>query len=366
LYLTVLSLVGLILTHAGIAMAAIYFGESAITNRIHGGIILMIGLGAAGGVFAMARGAFSLVKKAQITVVGRSIARADAPLMWDAIEKAAGSLHSLKPDHIVFGLDANFFVTEADVLCLTGRLRGRTLYCSLPLCRILSKPEFFSIVGHELGHFRGKDTKFSEHFYPIYRGTASALKSLESAGGDGAGAVGLLPAIAILSYFFECFSTAENQLSREREFVADGAGAELTSATVMATALLKIHAFSSIWNDFDSAAASALRDGKFFRNASMLFAGAVAENASPASFDGIADTHLAHPTDSHPPLAARLKSLNQELTALTRDALEVSPETDCLSFLPGPEETEEEISGVYQLLLARRLGIAVKDSETSS
>lgn len=37
LYLTVLVLVGLVITHAALAMATIYFGESALVNRIHAG-----------------------------------------------------------------------------------------------------------------------------------------------------------------------------------------------------------------------------------------------------------------------------------------------------------------------------------------
>lgn len=357
LYLTVLVLIGLVVTHAAIAMAAIYFGESALTNRIHGGIILVIGLGAAAGVLAMAKNAFALVRKAEVTVIGRTITRADAPQLWAAIERAAIKLGSLKPDHILVGLDSNFFVTEADVICLSGRLRGRTLYCSLPLARILQTPEFVSIVGHELGHFKGEDTKFSERFYPIYRGTASAIASLHSAGGDGAGAIGLFPAMATLTYFMECFSLAESRLSRDREFAADRAGADLTSAAVVATALIKVHAFADIWNGFDGAAADALREGKVYTNASTLFASAVARRATPTALEGIADTHVAHPTDSHPPLAARLRSLGQEISALASAALSVVPTDTMLSLIPGVETIEEEVSEAYQMILARRIGI---------
>ena len=45
------------------------------------------------------------------------------------------------------GLDANFFVTEAEVRTPTGPCRGRTLSCSLPLARILTVEEFTAIVG---------------------------------------------------------------------------------------------------------------------------------------------------------------------------------------------------------------------------
>jgi Zn-dependent protease with chaperone function len=127
-------------------------------------------------------------------------------------------------------LDPNFFVAEGEVICLSGRLNGRTLYCSLPLCRILSEEEFTSVIGHELGHFKGQDTKFSERFYPIYRGTASSLAALQAAGREGSGSVALLPAIAVLSYFLESLSVAESRLSRDRELAADQ-----TASTVMSS-----------------------------------------------------------------------------------------------------------------------------------
>lgn len=366
LYFTVLVLVGLIVTHAAIAMASIYFGESALTNRVHVGIILAIGLGAVGGSLAMARGAFSFVRKAQVTAIGKAITRSDAPELWRAVDGAASKLGSLKPDHIVLGLDTNFFVTEAEVRSLSGTLHGRTLYCSLPLARILSADEFLSVIGHELGHFRGNDTKFSERFYPIYRGTASALTAVQSAGGDGAGVLSLLPAIATLSYFFECFSVAESRLSRDREYEADRAGAELTSASTIATALVKVHAFAGIWGEFDTASAKLLREGKAYTNASTLFASAVARNASPAALDGIAEIQQAHPIDSHPPLAARLGSLKQELSSVSSGALVVTPSDSIVSLIPAVEELEEDITDAYQVLLARRLGIQIPALDESN
>ena len=364
LYLTVLVLVGLVVTHAGLAMATIYFGESAVTNRIHGGLILVIGLGAAVGVLAMIKSSFSIVKKAQVIAVGKSVSRSDAPDLWARVERSAAQLQALAPNHIVLGIEPNFYVTEADVTCLSGKLTGRTLYCSMSLCRILTDQEFDSIVGHELGHFKGADTKFSERFYPIYRGTALSLQALADIGSDGAKALPLLPAIATLSYFYESFSVAESRLSREREFAADAAGASITSTSTLAGALVKVHAFSSIWTGFDDAAAAALREGKAYTNASALFAAAVARNASPRSLDGLADTHLPHPTDSHPPLKARLLALKHDMPSLTTAALNVSPAVPALASVPQLEAIEEAVTDAYHILLARRLGIGAAEGSS--
>jgi len=357
LYLTALVLIGLVLLHAAVAMGAIYYGESALVGRIHVGVIAAIGFGALAGVVAIARGTFSLVRKARTFVVGKALTREQAPQLWHRIEGTAERLDALKPDNLVVGLDPNFFVTEADVTCLDGELNGRTLYCSLPLCRILSKEELTSIIGHELGHFKGQDTKFSKRFFPIYRGTATSLAELQAAGGEGSGAIALLPAVVVLSYFLECFSVAESRLSRQRELEADRAAASVTNARIIATALVKLHAFAGVWEGLQDAAAKALREGKAFVNASKTYAEAVGQSAGPGAFEGIAEGHLSHPTDSHPPLSVRLESLELGLNDVATDALAVTPAEPAIGEVSDTEKHEEEISEAYQLLLARQLGI---------
>lgn len=59
---------------------------------------------------------------------------------------------------LVVGLTPTFFVTEADVHCIGGTVTGRTMYLSVPLCRILTVEELSAVIAHELGHFRGEDT----------------------------------------------------------------------------------------------------------------------------------------------------------------------------------------------------------------
>src|SRR5438128_1604749 len=322
--------------------------ESALVGRIHIGIIAAIGFGAVVGVVAVARNTFSLVRKAETFVIGKALARDSASQLWRLVEATAQRLESLRPDNIVVGLDPNFFVTEADVICLTGRLSGRTLYCSLPLCRILSADELTSVVGHELGHFKGQDTKFSGRFYPIYRGTASSLAALQVARGGGSGSLALLPAIAVLSYFLESFSVAESRLSRDRELAADQTGAGITSPGHIATALIKLHAFTAIWAQLREAAVNALRQGKAFVNASRTYADAVKESAVPKAFKGIVETHLSHPTDSHPPLSVRLESLRIRLDDVATEALAVTPTDSAIALVCDAEKLGEEISAAYR------------------
>lgn len=366
LYLTTLVLVGVIFVHAAIAIGIIYYLTAVFLGIIPTGILFAIGLGAALGVWAMARAVLSVVRKSETYVVGSELSREDAPLLWSHVESLATKIGALHPQHIIVGLDPNFFVTEAKVACLSGNISGRTLYCSLPLCRILSKGEMSAVVGHELGHYKGKDTKFSKHFYPVYRGTTEAIASLHAAGGEGIHALALIPAMAVLSYFLQCFALAEHRLGRERELAADKVGAEVTEPSVMATALVKVHAFTAYWGTLQEAAIAALKQGKIFVNASKTYAETCARNAGPSALQGIADSHTSHPTDTHPSLGARLKNLRMSLQEVSPAALDIPPGDCAVEYVTNYEAKEEEISERYQLLLAQNLGISLNEKPASA
>lgn len=366
LYLTTLVLVGIILVHAAIAIGIIYYLTAVFLGIIPTGILFAIGLGATLGIWAMARATLSVVCKSQTYVVGSELSREDAPLLWSHVESLATNIGALHPQHIIVGLDPNFFVTEAKVVCLSGNITGRTLYCSLPLCRILSKGEMSAVVGHELGHYKGKDTKFSKRFYPVYRGTTEAIASLHAAGGEGIHALALIPAMAVLGYFLECFSLAEHRLGRERELAADTVGAGVTNASTMATALVKVHAFTAYWVTLQETAVAALKQGNMFVNISRTYAETCAQNAGPSALQGIAESHTSHPTDTHPSLGARLKNLRTSLQEVSAAALDVPPIDCAVEYVTNYEAKEEEISQSYQFLLAQNLGISLEQEPASA
>jgi Zn-dependent protease with chaperone function len=351
LYLTAVVLLGLILVHAAVAMATIYYGESALIEAVHIQLVGVIGLGALLGIAMIARNVFTLVRKAQTFVIGMPVTRQQAPMLWQRVDEIAQQLGALLPEHLVVGLDPNFFVTEADVLCLNGMLSGRTLYCSLPLCRILNQEEFSAIIGHELGHYKGLDTQFSQKFFPIYRGTASSVASLYAT--EGAGVIALLPTIAVLSYFLESFSVAESRISRLRELAADQQGVAVTNTETLAAALVKVHAFVSVWEGMQQTAVAALREGKGFVNVSKAYAEVVSTQATAEAFKDITATHLYHPTDSHPPLMVRLEALRMRLQDVSAAALDVRPTQAAIDFFPEAEAVEEGMSEAYHILLAR-------------
>src|SRR5262249_45653046 len=137
-------------------------------------------LGALAGIVALAKAAFRIPQTARCTVLGQRLREEEYPDLWQYVRECAVRLGALLPHHLVVGLEPTFFATEAQVHCLDGTLTGRTLYFSLPLCRLLTTEELRAILGHELSHFQGLDTHFSQRFYPLYRGSLQALASLAS------------------------------------------------------------------------------------------------------------------------------------------------------------------------------------------
>jgi Zn-dependent protease with chaperone function len=181
LYLSNLVVSALVLVEGAVLMGTIYYGEPALLGRIHYGYMLLFGFAALAGAFSIIRAMFGLVKRAKTVVVGHSLKLGEYPQLWQFVNGLAKATGADPPPNLVVGLTPTFFVTEADVQCLDGELTGRTMYISAPLCRILTGEQLSGVIAHELGHFKGADTKFSLKFYPIYRGAFDSLHAVAKA-----------------------------------------------------------------------------------------------------------------------------------------------------------------------------------------
>lgn len=364
LHLTALILVGLVICYAAIAMGAIYYTESLFLGQVHVVLIGVIGLGALAGTGAIATNALRFVQKAETTAIGVSVSEEEAPKLWSEVKSLSEEMGALVPDQIVLGVEPNFYVTEAKVSCLSGTISGRTLYCSSSLMRILTKDEAKAILAHELAHFKGEDTVYSRKFYPVYRGAQDSLEALVRTGGEGYKALALLPAMAIFRHFLDSFSVAEREISRRRELAADAESATRFDGKTLCVALVKIHAFSAGWQPIQEQAVTLLQKGQMFENIGAYFSQIVNDSATPGILEDVADQRMSHPTDTHPPLSARLEAQGIPVSEVTDEALNVSPADPAIGLVASPEEVEENVSDAYQIVLARRLGIEVEDGES--
>ncbi len=359
LHATVVTVSGLMLVDAALLIAAIYYVETAFLGKFHVVMLGMIGLGAVAAVFAMIQSAFSVVRRASTTVVGKILEETDAPGLWNLVRATAAKIGTLPPEDLVAGMDPNFFVTETKVVCLDGEIDGRTLFVSLPLCRLMSVSELEAIIGHELAHFKGEDTRFSERFYPVYKGATNACAVLGGGADDGVAALARLPGLAILYHFLASFSSAESKISRDREIAADREGAQATTALIAATALVKVHAYVPYWEAFEKSTVDAIGEGKMFTNPCAFFADTMRGlREKPSFLDGLDEQHTAHPTDSHPPLRERLRALGFGLQDIPSGVLTSDPETPASTLFADNEGTEAAVGEVHQWVLAKRAGKA--------
>ena len=337
------------------------------------------GLAAFVGAFFIIRPLFG-VAPTRAVFLGRVIPKSPDSELWLFVEDLAQQVGTEIPTNVVVGLTPEFFVTEAEVRCLDGELTGRTLYLSAPLCRILTKGELAAVVSHELGHFRGQDTAFTLHFYPIYKGAGDALRGVSGTADKivgtaahipiaafkllgVAGSLSLYPAIYMMRFFLDCFAEAESAVSRSRELAADAVAAETAGASNIASALVKIVSFSGIWTQVEAAMKESLRQGffvsgdehvdprAFFSNASEVFAATASSRAHLADLSELDRQLMWHPFDSHPPLSVRLIALKQSLEVVKMQALEVTPPIPASQMIDECNGVEVQLSRAMQEVL---------------
>jgi Zn-dependent protease with chaperone function len=337
--------------------------------------ILPLGCVALVGAFFTVRPILFGVPKASTTVIGLAAPEDKNPTIWRFIRDLADRAGAKAPDHLIVGFSPNFFVTEASVVCGSGKFNGATMYLSLPLCRILTSEELAAVILHELAHFRGEDAKFTIHFYPIYRGISDSIHGVSNASSQViqigsfipfagfkliAVAIGLslLPSVYLLSFFLDAFSRAENQIGRDRELAADGLAAQIESPTAIASVLVKMSAYTFIWNQVlqwareshskgtVSASGQSYNPNEVFFNMSEIFSNVAIDSATPDILTNLDSVKTPHPTDTHPPLSVRLHSLNTNVESIAPHALLVKHDNPSSNLFDDLHHLETEISAL--------------------
>ncbi|WP_211856365.1 M48 family metalloprotease [Plastoroseomonas hellenica] len=269
-----------------------------------------------------------------LPVPGRAVSAEEAPGLWRLLDDLAARLGALRPDNVVVGLTGGVFVSSGPKVLEPGggAIGGRTLYLPLPLLPLLREDEVATIIGHELAHFSGGDTEYSLRFLPIYAGVGRSLDAVLLAGAQHDGSVSLLtrPALRLGVFVMDQFHLAVMHWSRLREFAADAAGAEVTSADAAARALLRVTAAQP---RIDEALETAYRAPD---DAPRDLVAAALGHAAERGLDSAAD-HLeerqAHPTDTHPTTRQRLDALGRAATPALLAEAAAAPAQEALSRL---------------------------------
>ncbi|MCS4314485.1 Zn-dependent protease with chaperone function [Pseudomonas sp. BIGb0381] len=260
-----------------------------------------------------------MFKPEPLEMFGQLVTPAQAPGLWRHVDELAGRLSALPPDHIVVSLAQGFYVTSsaATVQPANTSLQGRTLHVPLLYLGLLSREEISAVIGHELAHFVGQDTEYSLRFLPIYDGVNRSLEALLNTmlASDFIQGRLMRPSFMFGVFFMQRFDDAVNHWSRERELLADAAGAQLACPAAAASALLRVsvlqtHVEDALLAVCEAGSATDLPDAVFARLRECEL------QPSPEALE----IHQPHPTDSHPSNGERLQALDVPLDDTLRGA----------------------------------------------
>ncbi|MCH8153120.1 MAG: M48 family metallopeptidase [Planctomycetes bacterium] len=340
------------------ALIALVAWIGYLTGYRMAGPVALLAIGGIAGIIISLRAGFKTIQRARITVIGLPLQERDAPRLFKLLRRMSQALNCDLPDHVIVELDSNFFVTEAKVICIDRPRRGRTLVLSAPLLRLLSIKELCAVLAHEMAHFSGADTAYSCRFYPIYRGTSSAIEDIERIFGSeredsGIVAIPLLIPYFLLNWYLNFFALREASISRARELRADRLAAKITSPRVMASALIKVHAYCVLWSRaMDSWIIKYVETRKSVANLSRLFCQSVSHEVKRESGRVIELARscdiLWHPTDSHPSLDSRLTYLGE-----TGSALALGDQQTASQLVPSLDKFERELTEIKGHLTAQ-------------
>jgi Zn-dependent protease with chaperone function len=284
-----------------IAAALSFWLAVPFTGRASAKVVGVVGFLAVAAVAAVVKAIFVRLDDT-MRVEGEPIARPQAPALWARIDGLCARLGTAPIDHLIAGIDDNFFVTEHPVHVNGTVLNGRTLFVSLSLLKRLDKGEADAILAHEMAHFSGGDTTFSTRLAPTLSRFQAYLEALH-------GSLAARPVFHFMLLYWSLIQLALGRTSRERELRADRIAARQTSPASMATALYKVAAYSAY-----RARVEHELFGRDHGHARLDIAGRVAAGFAdyargPYLRADLTAERFPHPFDSHPPMAVRLNAV---------------------------------------------------------
>ncbi len=307
---TAVAVLGAVLFEAGGA----WFLDSINTGEFK---LLLLGLAVGVGAVVFAISSVRKLRQAlrgftpePMQVLGRSAGPEDAPGLWEFLRGVAAGQGAAAPDNVVLGMTQGFFATSSGILLLPERrvLAGRSLYLPAPMLPLLSQGEIAAIIAHELAHFTGEDTEYSQHFLPLYAGMARSMEAVaaKTRGKSPAMEAVFQPAAVLAGHVMDTFSHTVARWSRLRELEADRASLAAGDGHAAATALVRTGIGAGLIGG---------AIGEMYKRpavASPDLVETVLERAGAVGFQDPArhlEDRQPHPTDTHPPTRQRIEAL---------------------------------------------------------
>lgn len=355
-----------VLLQGCVLTGSVYYGEVYFTQRVHYGVIVMLGIGALTGAAFFIGALLKFFERIPMGSAATILSRETSGRLWIIVDDVARKVGAKAPTNIIAGIEPTFYVTSSDIKIPreSKTLTGETLYISLPMLRFMSEGEFKAVIAHELAHFSGEDTIYSRRFAPVFKSFDDTLSNLASTGSSGLAA---LPAGAVLGFGAEQFHLAVAGISRNREFRADKISADSSSPDMLARSLFKISVLSQYWHQaVKKASNEKLESGYICSNLSAVSTFGIkvflTKDKYPMLAEAVLDAKLAHPTDTHPSVRERLLALKVNPNDLLNDLFDL-PKSPAIAILDD-YRTLEKAATLVEHGNQLSLGAKVADNES--
>jgi Zn-dependent protease with chaperone function len=238
---------------------------------------------------------------------GREIERADAPQLFEALDRMRAQMGGPRFDHVLVVDEVNAAVCQRPALGLVGWHRNYLLL-GLPLLDSMPPEEALAVVAHEYGHLAGSHGRFSAFIYRLRHTWGTVQDHTDQLQGW----LGKLvrPLVGWYAPYFNAYTFV---LARSDEYAADAASARLVGALPAARALQRVNVVGPRHQRFLAQTFEGTRL-EAQPPADLMYRWA--SEAAQAVPDADAQHWLAsaldregHYTDTHPTLRARLSAL---------------------------------------------------------
>lgn len=244
---------------------------------------------------------------------GRVVTRADAPVLFDLLDKMRTRLAGPPIHHVLIDDGYNACIAQRPRWGLVGP-SVNYLVLGLPLMFGLSTSEMLAVIGHEYGHLCGAHGRGGAWIYRqrlIFEQVAARIEGHADATFWHAA---MARAIHAFAPYFYAYTFV---LARQDEYEADRTGAGVTSAQASASGLVRIHLLGEwLQQDFWPTLyrQADMRDRPSilpYRAMATAFRMSHAEWATAPRLRG-ALQQVSNVADTHPCLSARLEALGQQ------------------------------------------------------
>jgi Zn-dependent protease with chaperone function len=283
-----------------------------------GRVALLLLVATVGAIVIVLRGVFVSTRVRRKDLPGIAVSRTDEPMLWQHITNLATAAGTRPPAEIRLITDVNAGVMEH--ARLLGLLPGkRRMLIGVPLLLAMPMHQFDAVIGHELGHYSGKDVRLG----PLTARTReSVLGALNAVRGNGRkpGKKSIeWPGHHIYEALFKMYAhlvfRSTNSVSRSQEYAADRFAVSIAGRDNAAQALRELPVIASSYRFFLNEYVAAGLPIGLLPAPGEVFTGFQALIHDPKRGPELAKLRSElpdekpHQYDSHPPTADRIAAI---------------------------------------------------------